>query len=89
MKQYLLNVLIALDQLANVLLAGAPDETLSARAYRAAEGGKVLGLILRPSIDFLFLVLSFGRDNDHCATAYASEVQRRQYPHAYGIYVKE
>lgn len=89
MGQYLLNFLIALDQLANVLLAGEPDETLSARAYRADRGGKVLGRVLRPTIDFLFLALSFGRDNDHCATAYASEVQRRQYPHAYGIYVKE
>ena len=31
---YLLRLLIALDQLANALIGGHPDETLSARAYR-------------------------------------------------------
>ena len=30
-KAYILNVLIAIDQLANSLLAGDPDETLSSR----------------------------------------------------------
>lgn len=33
MKARLLNVAIAVDQLANALLAGQPDETLSSRAH--------------------------------------------------------
>ena len=33
------NVLIAVDQLANALLAGWPDETLSSRAWRWHVGG--------------------------------------------------
>jgi hypothetical protein len=38
--QYLLNVAIALDQLANAILFSGPDETLSSRAYRADRDGK-------------------------------------------------
>ena len=34
------NVLIALDQLANALANGAPDESLSSRAHRARMAGK-------------------------------------------------
>ena len=34
------NILIAIDQLLNAVLGGAPDETLSSRAHRAREEGK-------------------------------------------------
>lgn len=84
MRQYLLQLLLALDQLANVVLGGYADETLSARAYRADESGKVLGRILRPLIDTLFFW-----ESRHCHNAYLSEVQRRQYPAAYGTLVKD
>lgn len=46
MKQRLLNLLIALDQLAYVLLtlgAGHPDETLSAAAWRTEQAGRPWG----------------------------------------------
>jgi hypothetical protein len=36
---YLLNVGISIDQLANALLAGDPDETLSSRCGKQALGG--------------------------------------------------
>jgi len=41
--RYLLNLLVALDQLANSLLAGDPDETISSRLGRIkrAHGGQV------------------------------------------------
>lgn len=68
------NVLIALDQLLNTLLAGAPDETLSSRAYRADRDGKVFGRIFRPAIDTLFFW-----QRRHCFQGYLAEVQRRQY----------
>ena len=54
MKQRLLNVLIALDQLAYELVtlgAGSPDETLSAAAWRTEQKGRLLGRIFRPLID--------------------------------------
>ncbi len=85
MGAYLLAVLIALDQLANAMLRGAPDETLSARAWRAERRGRPAGR-LRPVIDCMFLVLTAGRDKDHCRKAYESEVQRRQFPSHYNIY---
>ena len=37
-KQYLWNILISLDQFANTLLGGDPDETISSRAGKARKG---------------------------------------------------
>ena len=39
LKVYGWNLLIALDQMANTILGGFPDETLSARAHRKALAG--------------------------------------------------
>lgn len=80
---YVLQVLIALDQLANAVLWGSPDETLSARAWRTEQSGKVFGRFWRPVIDGVMLVLTFGRDQDHCMKAHQSEVMRRQLPKEY------
>jgi hypothetical protein len=77
-KQYILYVLIAIDQLFNALLLGAPDETLSSRAYRAEQSGKVFGKLFRPLIDLLFFF-----DKQHCYNAYISEVKKRQLPAAF------
>lgn len=76
---YLLNVLIALDQLGNALLGGAPDESISARAYRSEQAGKLLGRVFRPGIDFLFRPFQ----SDHCRQAYLAELRRVQLPKAY------
>lgn len=40
MKRYLFNLLIAIDQLANTLLLGDPDETISSRAGKYAARGR-------------------------------------------------
>jgi len=80
MRQYLLFVLIGLDQLANTLLAGSPDETLSARAYRTEQSGKWLGRVFRPLIDALARLLG---DKDHCHQAYLSEFRKLQLPGSY------
>lgn len=72
---YALHVLIAIDQLANAALLGSPDETLSSRAHRAWRDGKWFGAVFRPLINLLF----FWQD-DHCAQAYESELQRKQLP---------
>ena len=75
MKQYILNNLIAIDQLGNTLIGGYPDETISSRAYRADVGGRVAGKIFRPVIDWIFARLG---DHDHCHKAFQSEVFRFQ-----------
>lgn len=82
MKQRLLHIGIAVDQLLYVLLtlgAGSPDETLSAAAYRTELAGKWLGRVFRPLIDALFAPF----ERDHCQMAFMSEVQRKHLPEGY------
>ena len=82
MKQRMLNLLIALDQLAYVLVtlgAGSPDETLSAAAWRTEQEGRILGRIFRPLID----LLAHPWERDHCRTAFESERLQRHLPKEY------
>ena len=74
MKRYALNIAIGLDQLANAVLAGHPDETLSSRAYRAEQSGQRYWGWTRRAIDLLFFWQS-----GHCQAAYESERQRRPF----------
>lgn len=74
-----LQILIALDQLANATLAGFADETLSARAYRNdSPVGKRRWRIARRVIDALFFW-----EPGHCFRAFVAEIDRRQYPPSY------
>ena len=69
-------VIIALDQLANAILAGYADETLSARAYRLSrDRGRHWP---RRVIDGLFFW-----EPDHCEKSYRSERLRRHLPFDY------
>lgn len=82
MKQRLLNLAVAIDQLAYVLVtlgAGHPDETLSAAAWRTEQSGKLGGRIFRPVIDLLFLPF----EREHCRRAYESECLGNQLPPEY------
>ena len=82
MKQRILNLLIALDQLAWVIITlgkGYPDETISAAAWRMEQQGKIAGRVFRPLVDLLFRPI----ERDHCRKAWLSEVQRSQLPSAY------
>ena len=82
LKARLLNVLIALDQLAWVIVTlgkGSPDETISAAAWRMEQQGKIAGSVFRPLVDLLFRPI----EKDHCYQAWLSEVQRSQLPSAY------
>ena len=64
---YVKRILIALDQLAGVILLGTnPDETISAMAHR--RQWKTTERV----INFLF------RDSDHCAKAYLAEMRGEQ-----------
>lgn len=80
MKAYLLNNLVALSQLGNTLLAGKPDETMSSRAWRTSQQGRWPGVVTRPLIDACFLVITLGRDRDHCRKSWESERDRKQFP---------
>lgn len=79
MKQYLLNVAIALDQVLNALRGGSPDETLSAAAWRTEQKGRLLGRIFRPAIDLLFHPF----ERDHCRKSFESERNGRHLPKEY------
>lgn len=65
-------ILVALDQLINTLIGGYADETLSSRAYRRRLRGKGGCAWV---IDHIF----FWQD-EHCKTAYESELERAQLP---------
>lgn len=75
MKNWLLQTLIALDQLANALLRGWSDETLSARAYRMRLKGQPVWGWTANAIDMLFFW-----QRSHCKQAYLDEIARRQSP---------
>jgi hypothetical protein len=82
MRQRLLNLAIAIDQLLWVVLTlgkGYPDETISAAAWRMEQQGKIAGRIFRPLIDLLFLPI----ERDHCRLSFESEVRGAQLPDYY------
>lgn len=72
MINYLLQIIIGLDQFINVIFGGWANETISARCYREKRK------FLNKFIDSLFFW-----QNKHCENAYHSEILRRQYPKEY------
>lgn len=68
--KYLLNILIALDQLGTVLVGGHPDETMSSYAHRLRTLGKPWGFTA-DWIDAVFRVVF--RQENHCYKAYLEE----------------
>lgn len=59
LRRYLLNVLVAIDQLFSTLLGGDPDETISSRLGKAARGDygvlqSYLWLPVMWAVDLLF-----------------------------------
>jgi hypothetical protein len=81
-KQRLLNLLIAVDQLIWVTLTfgeGMPDETISAALYRMEREGRPSGKLLRPLVDVLFSPF----ERDHCKLSFESELRGTQLPPEY------
>lgn len=78
MLNWLLQILVALDQLANALVPGGwADETLSSRAHRMREKEQPVWGWTAGFIDLLF----FWQQNPaHCQRAYKAEVKRLQLP---------
>jgi hypothetical protein len=67
---YLHKDLVGLDQFANVVTGGNPDETISSRAARADEAGKTWGKALSRFLDFF--------QPDHGPKAQAGDVERAE-----------
>lgn len=61
---WLLGILVAIDQLANAILGGSPDETISSRVGRAADRGDHLGIAIEALIDLPFALAG---QRNHCA----------------------
>lgn len=70
----IIQVLIAVDQLANTVFNGYADETLSSRAYRR-QHKNWFWKYGRIFIDALFFF-----QKNHCYQAYLSELKRKQLP---------
>ena len=82
MKQRILNLLIAIDQLTWVIVTlgkGTPDETISAALWRMEQEGKLAGRVFRPLVDALFRPL----ERDHCRLSFESEVRGAHLPDYY------
>lgn len=77
-KNYMRNIAIAADQLANAMIAGSPDETVSSRVYRGAV------LAVRPNraarMAYRTINALFFWQEDHCRAAYLREKQRAHLP---------
>lgn len=65
-------ILIAVDQLANAIIGGWADETLSARSWRL---GRKPG---RWSYARIFIDALFFFEDQHCFSSYVSEYERLQ-----------
>jgi hypothetical protein len=67
MRQYLIRILIAFDQLMNTILFGYPNETLSSRAWRRGSiDGNVYWFCFQKFTDWLFLAVG----EHHCELSY-------------------
>lgn len=69
-KQYIINILISIDQFFNTLFGGDPDETISSAAGKYAERGS--GWIPCQLCKFLNLL-----DKGHCKRAIELDEGRR------------
>jgi hypothetical protein len=81
MKQYGFNLALGLDQLANILLLGDPDETISSRTGRAIASGKAKWWVPKFGALVDWLALHGFGDRDHCARSIESDE-----PHKYEIW---
>jgi len=61
--------MLGLDEFANTLLGGAPGDTISGRAGRAAEDGRVWGRVLCYLLNLV--------DKNHCPKAIENDAKGR------------
>jgi hypothetical protein len=68
-RQWAANILLAIDQMANAVIRGDPDETISSRAGKSARQGKRWACILCRLLDRI--------DPDHCEKAIEADRGKR------------
>jgi hypothetical protein len=78
MKRYILQILVALDQLGCTIFGGWADETISSYLHRLELQKKPAGRVLRPVVDALARWLS--GQHAHCKAAYDAERLRAHCP---------
>ena len=66
MRLYFFNLLIGIDQFVNVVLGGAPDQTLSSRCWKHRDNWA--GALAVRFVDFLFS----WHERNHCQSSYDS-----------------
>ena len=76
LKRYLLGLTMALNQFANALLGGNPDEALSSRLGRARENGSKVGQVVCAVIEFIDLHEPLPDEGDHCDRAMEHHLER-------------
>jgi hypothetical protein len=64
--RYLLNLAILLDEAANTLVGGSPNETISERAAKARNAGRRWGCVLCRALNWI--------NPGHCDNALASTI---------------
>ena len=82
MRQRILTILIALDQFIYTIItlgSGAPDETMSAAAWRLETAGRLAGKIFRPVIDRIFYM-----QPSHCQLAFENGITRAKFLQSMG-----
>jgi len=72
LKTYLFNLLISVDQLANTVAAGNPDETISSRMGKAIREGRCVGCYITCRILHMF-------DKEHCLKSIEDDENDRYY----------
>jgi len=70
---YLFRLLLGIDQMANVVMVGFPDESISGRLGRAHLTGKPKWFARRGRIVVDWIFLSIFGERDHCVNAIEPE----------------
>lgn len=77
MRQYLLNMAMAVDQFASTLLGGHPDDTVSQRLGRAKlSGGGVIVRFFAELVDALAFILV--QEKNHCVNSLRGKTMARE-----------
>jgi hypothetical protein len=73
-KQFYFNVLLGIDQFANILMLGSPDETISSRTGRAYLSGRGKWFVypLKAFVDRMAIILA--GQHDHCLNSIEPDI---------------
>jgi hypothetical protein len=97
-REYVRQLALVFDQVANTLIppfftVSYADETMSARLYRGARRGRIVGRLVMPLVDWVFALWQRPDPTivdaagvpivGHCERAYHKEILRRNFPPEY------